>query len=135
MKKFVKKILGDPEAKTLKRLKKRVKEINDLEPSIKKLSDSALRKKTDEFRETLKQKGQTLDKILPEAFAVVREVAFRQIEQRHYDVQLIGGMVLHEGKVAEMKTGEGKTQGARTLSIQARKEIIRSDISIESDKK
>lgn len=109
MKKFVKKILGDPEAKTLKRLKKRVKEINALEPSIKKLSDSALRKKTEEFRETLKKKGQSLDTILPEAFAVVREVAFRQIQQRHYDVQLIGGMVLHEGKVAEMKTGEGKT--------------------------
>lgn len=109
MKKFVKKVLGDPEAKTLKRLKKRIKDINSLEPSYKKLSDTALRKKTEEFKKTLTEKGQTLDTILPEAFAAVREMAWRQIQQRHYDVQLVGGMVLHEGMVAEMKTGEGKT--------------------------
>ena len=109
MKKFVKKVLGDPEAKTLKRLKKRIKSINALEDSYKKLSDSALRNKTEEFKKTLSEKGQSLDTILPEAFAVVRETAWRQIQQRHYDVQLIGGMVLHEGMVAEMKTGEGKT--------------------------
>jgi len=109
MRKFVKKVLGDPEAKTLKRLKKRIKSINALEDSYKKLSDSALRNKTEEFKKTLSEKGQSLDTILPEAFAVVRETAWRQIQQRHYDVQLIGGMVLHEGMVAEMKTGEGKT--------------------------
>ncbi len=109
MKKFVKKVLGDPEAKTLKRLKKRVKDINAHSNSFKKLSDSALKNKTAEFKKTLDTKGQTLDTILPEAFAVVRETAWRQIQQRHYDVQLLGGMVLHEGMVAEMKTGEGKT--------------------------
>ena len=109
MKKFVKKVLGDPEAKTLKRLKKRVKDINAFSDSYEKLSDSALRKKTEEFKKTLEIKGQSLDTILPEAFAVVRETAWRQIQQKHYDVQLVGGMVLHEGMVAEMKTGEGKT--------------------------
>lgn len=109
MKKIVKKILGDPEAKTLKRLKKRLKDVNALEDSFKNLSDSALRGKTDELRKKLERKGATLDTILPEAFASVREMAWRQIKQRHYDVQVIGGMVLHEGTVAEMKTGEGKT--------------------------
>jgi len=109
MKKLVKKILGDPEAKTLKRLTKKVKPINDLEDKYKKLSDSALHKKTDEFRKALKNKDKTLDQLLPDAFATVRETAWRQIKQRHYDVQLIGGMALHEGMVTEMKTGEGKT--------------------------
>ena len=109
MKKFVKKVLGDPEAKTLKRLRKRVKEVNALEESYKSLSNSALKAKTEEFKKRLQEKNVTLDTILPEAFATVREMAWRQIEQRHFDVQLIGGMVLHEGKVAEMKTGEGKT--------------------------
>ncbi len=115
MKKAIKKVLGDPEAKTLKRLSKRAKEINALEETYKKLSDSKLKAKTAEFRTKLENKkskeamDKVLDKILPDAFAVVRETAWRQIEQRHYDVQLIGGMVLHEGTVAEMKTGEGKT--------------------------
>jgi len=114
MKKLVKKVLGDPEAKTLKRLRKRTVSINDLDKKYKKLSDSALRKKTDEFKKKLegkkdKELEKTLDTLLPEAFATVREMAWRQIEQRHYDVQLVGGMVLHEGMVAEMKTGEGKT--------------------------
>ena len=109
MKKVFKRVLGDPEAKTLKRMRKRVKEINSLEESMKKLSDTKLREKTDELKAKLAKKGQTLDSILPEAFALVRETAFRQLGQRHYDVQLIGGMVLHEGKVAELKTGEGKT--------------------------
>jgi preprotein translocase subunit SecA len=109
MKKFVKKVLGDPEAKTLKRLRKRVKEINALEEALKSLSDNQLKEKTNELKKQLDKKGTTLDTILPEAFAVVREMAWRQIQQRHFDVQLIGGMVLHEGKVAEMKTGEGKT--------------------------
>ncbi len=109
MKKFVKKVLGDPEAKTLKRLRKRVKEINAFQDDFKNLSDTALKEKTNELRKRLEKKGETLDTILPEAFATVREMAWRQIKQRHFDVQLIGGMVLHEGKVAEMKTGEGKT--------------------------
>lgn len=114
MKKIIKKVLGDPEAKTLKRLKKRVEPINKLEKKYKKLSDKELRAKTDDYKTKLKDKtgkdlDKELDKILHDAFAIVREMAQRQIGQRHYDVQLIGGMVLHEGKVAEMKTGEGKT--------------------------
>ncbi|MCA9328314.1 preprotein translocase subunit SecA, partial [Candidatus Saccharibacteria bacterium] len=109
MKKLVKKVLGDPEAKTLKRMRKRVKDVNALQDEFKKLSDSALRRKTEDLQKKLSEKGQTLDSILPEAFATVREMAWREIKQRHYDVQLIGGMVLHEGMVAEMKTGEGKT--------------------------
>lgn len=109
MKKIFKKVLGDPEAKTIKRMQKRVKEVNALQDEYKKLSDSALRKKTDDLKEKLGKKGESVDTILPEAFATVREMAWRQIKQRHFDVQLIGGMVLHEGKVAEMKTGEGKT--------------------------
>ncbi len=109
MKKIAKKILGDPEAKTLKRLKKRVTEVNKFEDEFKNLSDGDLRGKTAQFRERLQDKKTDLDKLLPEAFATVREMAWRQIKQRHYDVQLLGGMVLHEGKVAEMKTGEGKT--------------------------
>ncbi len=109
MKKIAKKILGDPEAKTLKRLKKRVKPINELESKYKKLSDAALSKKTDDFKKALRDKKKTLDDLLPDAFAVVRETAWRKLEQRHYDVQLIGGMALHEGMVTEMKTGEGKT--------------------------
>ncbi len=109
MKKLAKKILGDPQAKTIKRLSKKVKVINALEDEYKKLSDSKLKAKTDEFKKQLEKKGTTLDDILPDAFATVREMASRTLGQRHYDVQLIGGMVLHEGTVAEMKTGEGKT--------------------------
>jgi preprotein translocase subunit SecA len=117
MKKTIKRLLGDPQAKTLKRLRKRVKSINDLEPEIEKLSDAQLRAKTDEFKKRLSDdKKTTLDSILPEVFAVVREASKRQLGQRHYDVQLIGGMSLHEGMVAEMKTGEGKTLVA-TLPI------------------
>lgn len=102
-----KKILGDPQAKTIKRLKKRVIQINDLEAKYKKLSDKDLQAQTDVLKKRLKK--ESLDAILPDAFAVVREAAFRTLGMRHFDVQLIGGMVLHEGNVAEMKTGEGKT--------------------------
>lgn len=114
MKKLVKKVLGDPEAKILKRMKKRVSAVNAFEDTYKAVSDGELRKKTDDFREQLKdlngkELSKKLNELLPEAFAVVRETAWRQIKQRHYDVQMIGGMVLHEGMVAEMKTGEGKT--------------------------
>jgi len=111
MKKRLKKVLGDPQAKTLKRLRKRIKEINALEPEMEKLSDSKLKAKTAEFKERLNKEDskETLDTIMPEAFAVVREAAKRVLGQRHFDVQLIGGLAMHEGMVAEMKTGEGKT--------------------------
>lgn len=107
MKKALKRVLGDPQVRTLKRVKKRVKEINALEASVEKLSDKELAAKTKEFKKRLKK--ESLDGILTEAFAVVRETARRTLKQRHFDVQLIGGVVLHEGSVAEMKTGEGKT--------------------------
>lgn len=102
-----KKILGDPQAKTVKRLRKRVVKINDLADKYKKLTDRQLKEQTDILKKRLKK--ESLDAILPDAFAVVREAATRTLGQRHFDVQLIGGMVLHEGNVAEMKTGEGKT--------------------------
>jgi preprotein translocase subunit SecA len=102
-----KKILGDPQARTVKRLRKRVKAINDLGDKYKKLTDKQLQSQTDVLKKRLKK--ESLDAILPDAFAVVREAATRVLGQRHFDVQLIGGMVLHEGNVAEMKTGEGKT--------------------------
>jgi preprotein translocase subunit SecA len=103
----LKRILGDPQAKTIKRLKKRVRVINDLAPKYEKMSDDNLRAQTEKLRGRLKK--ESLDTILPDAFAVVREAATRVLGQRHFDVQLMGGMVLHEGNVAEMKTGEGKT--------------------------
>ena len=102
-----KKILGDPQAKTVKRLRKRVGAINALGDKYAKLTDKQLKEQTDELKKRLKK--ESLDAILPDAFAVVREAATRTLGQRHFDVQLIGGMVLHEGNVAEMKTGEGKT--------------------------
>jgi len=102
-----KKVLGDPQVRTIKRLKKRVKDINALEDKYKKMSDKDLKAQTDKLRKRLQK--ESLDKILPDAFAVVREAATRTIGIRHFDVQLIGGMVLHEGNIAEMKTGEGKT--------------------------
>ena len=94
--------------KEVKRVQPLVKKINDLEPEIQKLSDNELRGKTDEFKERLKN-GETLDDLLPEAFAVVREASKRVLGMRHFDVQLIGGIILHQGRIAEMKTGEGKT--------------------------
>jgi len=100
--------LVDSNEKELKGLQSAVDEVNSLEPEFEKLDDTALRAKTAEFKERL-QSGSTLDDILPEVFAAVREAAKRTIGQRHFDVQLMGGMVLHQGKIAEMKTGEGKT--------------------------
>jgi len=105
---LVKKIFGDPNERELKRYSRVVEQINALEPQMTAMSDAQLRAKTDEFRLRL-EKGDTLDDLLPEAFAVVREASKRTLNMRHFDVQLIGGMVLHEGKIAEMKTGEGKT--------------------------
>ncbi len=94
--------------KEVKRVKPLVNKINELEPDIEKLSDKELRGKTDEFKGRL-EKGETLDDLLPEAFAVVREASKRVLGMRHFDVQLIGGIILHQGRIAEMKTGEGKT--------------------------
>lgn len=105
---ILKKIFGTKNDRELKRLFSRIEEINRLEPEIASLSDEKLRAKTNEFKNRL-ELGETLDDILNEAFAVVREVSKRLLGMRHFDVQLIGGIVLHEGKIAEMKTGEGKT--------------------------
>src|ERR1700742_1481287 len=102
-----KKILGDPQAKTVKRLRRRVEAVNALSDKYKKLTDKQLREQTDVLKKRLTK--ESLDGILPDAFAVVREAASRALGMRHFDVQLIGGMVLHEGNVSEMKTGEGKT--------------------------
>src|SRR5689334_11830056 len=102
------KVFGTANERELKRLWPVVADINALEPSIQSLSDEQIRARTAEFRERL-GKGETLDDLLPEAFAVVREAGRRTLNMRHFDVQLIGGMVLHRGKIAEMKTGEGKT--------------------------
>jgi len=109
------KIFGDANEREVKKLWKRIEPINALEPVMAKLSDAELRGKTEEFRNRLKQ-GETLDDLLPEAFAVVREAGKRVLNMRHFDVQLMGGIVLHEGNIAEMKTGEGKTLVA-TLPI------------------
>jgi preprotein translocase subunit SecA len=102
------KVIGTQNDRELKRLMPLVAKINSLESSVQSLSDDALRGKTAEFRER-RSRGETIDDLLPEAFAVVREAGKRVLQMRHYDVQLIGGMVLHGGKIAEMKTGEGKT--------------------------
>src|SRR3954452_5821536 len=102
------KILRAGEGRTLKRMEHRVRDINALEPDFEALSDDQLAAKTIEFRERFDQ-GEDLDELLPEAFAAVREAGKRAVGMRHFDVQLIGGMVLHSGKIAEMKTGEGKT--------------------------
>ena len=103
-----KKLFGSRNDRLVKSYSKIVKKINSLEEQCRALSDAQLAAKTTEFRDRL-QKGETLDSLLPEAFAVVREASQRVLGLRHYDVQLIGGMVLHDGKIAEMKTGEGKT--------------------------
>src|ERR1700752_223773 len=125
LKNFVKIFGGDPNKKTIEQLGGTVKEINSLEPQFEALSDEALRAKTDEFKarireimgnvEGLEEKEQfkaqqdALEEILPEAFAAVREASKRTIGLSHYDVQLIGGVALHRGSIAEMRTGEGKT--------------------------
>ncbi|MCH8989398.1 MAG: preprotein translocase subunit SecA [Chloroflexi bacterium] len=109
------KVLGDPNQKALKKLSPIVEEINGLEPEFQKMTDEELRAMTVEFRSRLAGE-EDLDDIIPEAFAAAREAARRGLKQRHYDVQLIGGMVLHRGQIAEMKTGEGKTLVA-TLAV------------------
>ena len=105
---IINKIFGVSDEKIIKQMRKEVKKINELEPSMVKLTDEELKAKTTEFKERI-AKGETLDDILVEAFAVVRETAKRLTGMRIYDVQLIGGMIIHSGRIAEMKTGEGKT--------------------------
>ena len=103
-----KKFFGSSNDRLLKKIFPLVQQTNDLEAKFQKLSDEELIKKTSEFRDRIK-KGMKIDDLLPEAFANVREAAKRSLGQRHYDVQIIGGIVLHKGMIAEMKTGEGKT--------------------------
>ena len=105
------KIFGDPNEKFVKGLSPIIEKINSFEPEFEKFSAEQLKDKTKEFKERI-AKGETLDEILPEAFALVREAGKRTLNQRHFDVQMIGGIVLHQGKIAEMRTGEGKTLSA-----------------------
>ena len=112
---LIRKIVGTKNDREIKRIAAIVDRVNAQEPAVRRLGDAALRGKTVEFRERLAG-GATLDELLPEAFAVVREAARRTLGMRHFDVQILGGVVLHEGNIAEMKTGEGKTLVA-TLSV------------------
>ena len=105
---FLKRFLGDNNDKEINRLQKTVDKINSLEPEMQNFTDAKLAMQTEKFKERLSN-GETLDDILPEAFAVAREASRRVLGMRHFDVQLMGGMCLHEGKISEMKTGEGKT--------------------------
>ncbi|HZO24329.1 MAG TPA: hypothetical protein VFB37_17685, partial [Steroidobacteraceae bacterium] len=105
---FLTRIFGSRNERLVRSYGRYVREANEFEPTIQALSDEALRARTDEFRARLKQ-GTPLNDLLPEAFAVVREAARRTLKMRHFDVQLVGGISLHEGKISEMRTGEGKT--------------------------
>ena len=112
---MLKLLLGDPNTRKLKRYQPIVEEINLLEEEVSILSDDELRNETHNFKSkisselNIKKQKELLEEILPKAFAIVREASKRVLDMRHFDVQLIGGMVLHEGQIAEMKTGEGKT--------------------------
>lgn len=108
---IIQKVFGTHSERELKRIEGTVKQIEDLRPSMQALSDTELAAKTEEFKKRLGE-GETLDDLLPEAFAVTREAARRVLNTEHYRVQLIGGIILHQGRIAEMKTGEGKTQVA-----------------------
>jgi preprotein translocase subunit SecA len=112
---LLKKVFGSRNDRLLKTYRGAVAKVNALEPAFEQLSDEQLRGKTDEFKARL-EKGETLDALMPEAFAAVREAARRVLGMRHYDVQLIGAMALHQGKISEMRTGEGKTLMA-TLAV------------------
>jgi len=105
---FVRKIFGSKNDREVKRMLKAVDAINRQESSLESLSDEALATKRDEFRERIAS-GETLNQVLPDAFAVCREVSKRTLGLRHFDVQMVGGMTLHEGRISEMRTGEGKT--------------------------
>ncbi|MCX7660240.1 MAG: preprotein translocase subunit SecA, partial [Caldimonas manganoxidans] len=113
--KLLTQIFGSRNDRLLKQYRRVVERINAMEPQYEALDDAALQAKTGEFRQRLAQ-GASLDDLLPEAFAVVREASKRVLKMRHFDVQLIGGMALHDGKIAEMRTGEGKTLTA-TLPV------------------
>ena len=102
------KVFGSKNERELKRMATKVDQINSLEPQIQALSNGGLEGQTAVLRERFDQ-GESLEELLPEAFATVREASLRTLDMRHFDVQLVGGIVLHEGKIAEMKTGEGKT--------------------------
>src|SRR5688500_14358688 len=104
---LLKKVFGSRNERLLKRYMQRVRAINALEPEIEALDDAALRGRTESLRQRYAA-GETLEQLLPEAFAVVREAGKRALGMRHFDVQLLGGMALHDGKIAEMRTGEGK---------------------------
>ena len=108
---LLRKIFGSQNERNLKRIAPLVDEINQHEPALRKLSDVQLQSKTREFRQRLEH-GEAVDDLLPEAFAVVREASIRTLGMRPFDVQMIGGIVLHQGRIAEMKTGEGKTLAA-----------------------
>ena len=110
------KIFGTQDEREIKKMSKLVDKINELEPEYADLTDEQLQKKTNEFKDRLKN-GETLDDLLVEAFATVRETSKRITGKRHYDVQLIGGMILHSGSIAEMKTGEGKNINVNTSNI------------------
>jgi preprotein translocase subunit SecA len=112
---IAKRLFGSANDRFVKSLRPLVAKINELEPEVEKLSDEELRARTPAFRARI-EAGESLDDLLPEAFATVREAARRTLGQRHYDVQLVGGIVLHRGMIAEMKTGEGKTLVA-TLAV------------------
>jgi preprotein translocase subunit SecA len=114
--KFVDRILRAGEGRELRRLQAYAPQVNAIEEDFEKLTDEELRAETDKFRERLAA-GETLEQILPEAFAAVREASKRTLGKRHFDVQIMGGAALHQGNVAEMKTGEGKTLVATLPSI------------------
>jgi len=108
---FLTKVFGSKNERELKKLEPLVALINQLEPRIQEMTDDELKAQTGIYRQRI-ENGEPLDELLPEAFAVVREASVRTLKMRHFDVQLIGGIVLHQGKIAEMKTGEGKTLAA-----------------------
>ena len=106
--KLLRKVIGSRNDRQVKKYRKIVNQINSIEPTFEALSDEALGAKTVEFRERI-DKGESIDQLLPEAFAAVREAGRRALGMRHFDVQMIGGITLHHGNIAEMRTGEGKT--------------------------
>src|SRR4030043_1707786 len=108
---MLEKLFGDPNKRYLQKIQPIVDGINKLESKFERFSNEELKNLTAEFKKRL-EKGELLDEVLPEAFAAVREAAKRTLKQRHFDVQLAGGIVLHQGKIAEMRTGEGKTRAA-----------------------
>ncbi|MBR6637349.1 MAG: preprotein translocase subunit SecA, partial [Lachnospiraceae bacterium] len=106
---IIQKVFGTHSARELKRIMPIVQKIEELRPEMMKLTDAELREKMNEYKKRVQQDGESLDSILPEAFATVREAGRRVLNMEHYPVQLIGGIIMHQGRIAEMKTGEGKT--------------------------